>query len=206
MPLVYQQDINLNTKLGIWHITEEEDFFEKEYLKSAIAHPHKRVQTLAGRHLLKILFPEIPIDLIEVAPTKKPFIPNDPYHFSISHCGDYAAAIVSTMNRVGVDIELPQPKIIALQKKFLSDTEKTILLSSGLKEEIVYTIGWSVKEAVFKWYGKGQMNFIDHMEIFSVEYLDDAFQVKVKFKKEEKQLLLLTGRFHFNLCSVILCT
>lgn len=206
MPLVYQQDINLNTKMGIWHIAEEEDYFVKEYLKTEIAHPHKRIQTLAGRHLLKILFPEIPLELIEVAPTKKPFIPNDPYHFSISHCGDYAAAIVSTSHRVGVDVEMPQQKIIVLQKKFLSEAEQKIMLSAELPYEIVYTIAWSVKEAVFKWYGKGQLNFIDHMEIVSFDISKDEFKVKVNFKKEEERRLYLKGRIHFNLCSVFLCT
>ena len=102
MPLVYQQNINAVTKLGVWHITEQEDYFQAP-LQREITHWHKRLQHLAGRLLLKELYPEFPISLIRIADTRKPFLENEPYHFSISHCGDYAAAIVSREFRVGID-------------------------------------------------------------------------------------------------------
>ena len=50
MPLVYQQNINESTRLGLWHIAEKEDFFLNQVpLKKEITHPHKRLQHLAGR-------------------------------------------------------------------------------------------------------------------------------------------------------------
>ena len=89
MPLVYQQNINPFTKLGVWHINEPESFFISEVpLQREITHPHKRLQHLAGRYLLKALFPGFPYELIKVADTRKPFLENEAYHFSISHCGD----------------------------------------------------------------------------------------------------------------------
>ena len=107
MPLFYHQVIDANSQLGIWKITEKEDFFlQTVSLQKAIAHPHKRLQHLAGRFLLKYLFPDFPYELIRIADTRKPFLKNEAYHFSISHCGDFAAAIVSRDKRVGIDIEL----------------------------------------------------------------------------------------------------
>ena len=107
MPLVYQQNINATTKIAVWHITEPEDFFLVQVpLQREIRHWHKRLQHLAGRLLLKELYPDFPVALIQIADTKKPFLENEPYHFSISHCGDYAAVIVSKTYRVGVDVEL----------------------------------------------------------------------------------------------------
>jgi len=48
MPLVYQQDINEDAKIGVWHITESEDFFlESVFPQKEINHPHKRLQHLA---------------------------------------------------------------------------------------------------------------------------------------------------------------
>ena len=95
MPIFYQQDIDDSTKLGIWKIEEDEDFFlEQVPLQRDITHPHKRLQHLAGRFLLKYLFPDFPVKLIKIADTKKPFLEDEAYHFSISHCDDYAAAIV----------------------------------------------------------------------------------------------------------------
>ena len=112
MPLVYQQNINASTKLGVWHIAESEAFFsERICVIQQIAHPHKRLQHLAGRMVLTELFPTFPVNEILIAATRKPYLPQQEFQFSISHCGDYAAAIVSRANRVGVDIEIPQAKI-----------------------------------------------------------------------------------------------
>src|SRR5882762_10719941 len=101
MPLFYQHNINENTKLGIWQIKEPEVFFlEKVPLKKDVSHPHKRLQHLAGRYLLPTLFSDFPLEEILIADTRKPFLPNERYHFSISHCGDFAAAIISSRSRV----------------------------------------------------------------------------------------------------------
>jgi phosphopantetheinyl transferase len=124
MPLFYQQDINDTTKLAIWKIEESEAFFAGTIpIQSTITHKHKRLQHLAGRFLLRYLFPSFPYHEIEIAQTRKPFLPNEQFHFSISHCGDYAAAIVSTTNRVGVDVELATERVLKIAHKFLHAEE-----------------------------------------------------------------------------------
>ena len=128
MPIFYQQDIDGNTRLGIWKIEEEEGFFLKHVpLQKEITHPHKRLQHLAGRFLLKFLYPDFPVKLIRIPDTKKPFLEDEAYHFSISHCDDYAAAIVSKTERVGVDVEVPSFKIDRIKNKFLNEKELPIL-------------------------------------------------------------------------------
>ena len=83
--------------MGIWKIEEPESFFKGNVPQHRdVTHPHKRLQHLAGRFLLQYLFPDFPYGLIQIADTNKPYLPNEQYHFSISHCGDYAAAIVSS--------------------------------------------------------------------------------------------------------------
>ena len=127
MPVFFQQQINDTTRLGIWKIEETEEFFKSNVPQHRdVTHPHKRLQHLAGRFLLQYLFPAFPYDLIKIADTRKPFLPDEQYHFSISHCGDFAAAIVSKDKRVGVDIEIPEEKILKIQDKFLSNEEKEI--------------------------------------------------------------------------------
>ena len=124
MPLFYQHNINEDTKLGIWHIEEPETFFlEKVPLKKDVSHPFKRLQHLAGRYLLSYLFPDFPLAEIRIADTRQPFLESEKYHFSISHCGQFAAAIVSSRNRVGVDIERITPRIQAVAQKFLHEEE-----------------------------------------------------------------------------------
>ncbi len=124
MPLFYQHNINGNDKLGVWNIAEDEKFFmQKVPLHRNISHERKRLQHLAGRYLLQYLYPDFPYQLIEIADTHRPFIKNESYHFSISHCGDFAAAIVSQVNRVGVDIELVTPMVERIRFKFLNPDE-----------------------------------------------------------------------------------
>ena len=181
MPLVYQQNINAVTQLGVWHITETEDFFLSTVpLQQSITHPHKRLQHLAGRYLLRELYPDFPISLISIADTKKPFLANEAYHFSISHCGDYAAVIISEVQRVGVDIELINEKISRIFPKFLSKEELFLLPRGSINKTA--TLLWSVKESIFKWYGDGKVDFKQHMKVQKITG-DDAGAVAVHFLK-----------------------
>jgi phosphopantetheinyl transferase len=160
MPIFFQQRINENTRLGIWKIEEAEAFFHGNVPQHRnVTHPHKRLQHLAGRFLLQFLFPDFPYALIQIADTRKPFLPDEQYHFSISHCGDYAAAIVSIKQRVGVDIELPVEKILGIKEKFTGVKEFSIISPPATSKSQVATIIWSAKEAVFKWYAVGGVDF-----------------------------------------------
>ena len=174
MPMVYQQNINPYTRLGVWHITESESFFIQQVpVQRNITHPHKRLQHLAGRFLLKELFPNFPYELIRIADTRKPFLENEAYHFSISHCGDYAAVMVSSENRVGVDVEGISSKVGKVKHKFLSVAEQemlqALLQDNHLHHDTKFlTLAWSIKESLFKWYGIGEMDFIEHMHIENI--------------------------------------
>ena len=177
MPLVYQQNINDDTKLGLWRIEEPENFFLQFVpLQKKITHPHKRLQHLAGRFLLLKLFPHFPLKLIKIAETRKPFLPGEQYHFSISHCGDYAAVIVSSKYRVGVDVEWPQQKIDIVKHKFMGTKEFTVLKMMDERDELFkLTMAWSIKEAIFKWYGLGQLDFKKHMVIQQLYKEEELF-------------------------------
>jgi phosphopantetheinyl transferase len=187
MSLIHHQQINAATKIGVWHITEAENFFlQKVDIQRTITHPHKRLQHLAGRYLLAELFPDFPIELIKIADTRKPFLANEAFHFSISHCGDYAAAIVSTHNRVGVDIEIPHPKIERIKHKFITEKEKNILDIVDAGEHNILTMAWSIKEAMFKWEGIGEVDFKKHMQIEAINKTINGFVADCIFNKEKE--------------------
>jgi 4'-phosphopantetheinyl transferase EntD len=167
MPLFYQHNINETTKLGIWHITEDEGFFlRKVPLKRDVSHAQKRLQHLAGRFLLTELFPDFPLEEILIADTRKPYLEDEQYHFSISHFGHYAAAIVSSPKRVGIDVEKSSPTIEKIRNKFLSEQESAIAFEgvekSGHRLRQL-TLLWSAKETIFKWYSLGNVNFRQHI-------------------------------------------
>ncbi|MCR6720356.1 MAG: 4'-phosphopantetheinyl transferase superfamily protein [Chitinophagaceae bacterium] len=168
MPVFFQHQINETTRVGIWKIEEPESYFQRNVpVHRDVTHPHKRLQHLAGRFLLQYLFPDFPYELITIADTRKPFIPDERYHFSISHCGDYAAAIVSSTNRVGIDIEIPVDKLERIRHKFLKPEEEQRFPALQSENHLIFlTQLWSAKEAVFKWYGLGKVDFREHMPLF----------------------------------------
>lgn len=182
MGLFFQQDINEYTRLGVWHIEESAEFFlEHVPPQREISHPHKRLQHLAGRYLLRFLFPDFPYKDILIADTRKPYIPGESFHFSISHCGDFAAAIVSKKNRVGIDIEEFTPRVERILHKFLSPSEQAFLdQHHPLRHAIVC---WAAKEAVYKWYGIGEMDFIRDMPL-SPFALTDCGSLSCRFLRE----------------------
>jgi phosphopantetheinyl transferase len=239
MPIFFQQDIDADTRLAIWKIEEAEDFFLQHVpLQREITHPHKRLQHLAGRFLLKYLFPDFPIALIRVADTKKPYLEDEAYHFSISHCGHYAAAIVSRSERVGVDVELPSPKINRIRHKFLNESELKMLdentestLSNNQEDRVAktnniklaantnsnpsvsirepnstpqtpnakLTLLWCCKEAVFKWWSYGKVDFSEKIKLQPFE-LQPSGNIPVQFLLGKQNDLILHYTIFDEIC------
>jgi phosphopantetheinyl transferase len=197
MPIFYQQDIDEDTKLGIWKIEEQEDFFLQTVVPQRnVSHPHKKLQHLAGRYLLRHLFPDFPLSLILIADTRKPYLENEAYHFSISHCGEYAAAMVSKTKRVGIDIEMATDKVYRIKHKFLTIEELSTINHQLTTEIKQLTLLWSCKEAVFKWYGLGEVDFKTHIVSKSVNLQkDDHYETIVSFEKETALYLNLISVF-----------
>ena len=200
MAIFFQHSINDATKLGIWKIEEPESFFlGKVPLKQQVTHPYKRLQHLAGRMLLKELFEDFPLEEILIADTRKPFLEDDEYHFSISHCGNFAGAIASRENRVGVDIEFISPRLKGIAPKFLTEDESRYLQQwqymSTLHLQMI-TIIWSAKEAIFKWYGAGKVDFRKHMVMDGVIVTgsDEWITIPFLFKKGENVSLKVMAR------------
>jgi 4'-phosphopantetheinyl transferase EntD len=195
MPLFYQHNINESTKLAIWHITEDEDFFlSRVPVKRNVSHAQKRLQHLAGRYLLTELFPDFPLEEIMIADTRKPYLEYEQYHFSISHFGEYAAAIVSSTYRVGVDVEKTSPAIEKIRNKFLSPLESEIAFEgiekSGHRLRQL-TLLWSAKESIFKWYSLGKVDFKDHIRWTDPYFIrsGDLGELCFEFRKEASVML-----------------
>ena len=228
MPLLLLKEISATTRLAIWEITEPHEFFLRVVpMPANIKHPHKQLQHLAGRYLLQYLFPDFPISAILIAETRKPFLENEAYHFSISHSGNYAAAIVSTTHRIGIDIEPQRQKIAQVAHKFLSHQERAmvehLLAKQSHKQEITNTLSidngnqppalpfsytklslltllWCAKEAIYKWWGKGSVDFanmiqIDHIELSEPNVAQDSIELKTSEHTSSLSLAIMQARF-----------
>lgn len=217
MPVFFQQQIDADTKLAVWKIEEDEAFFLQHVpLQREITHPHKRLQHLAGRYLLQWLFPDFPINLIKIADTRKPYLDDEAYHFSISHCSNYAAAIVSRSKRVGVDIEVPTHKVQKIAHKFLHEEERRwatdnrqSAIGNGQEDGgnhnsthqpiNLLTLLWSCKEAVFKWWSYGAVDFSEmiRLEPFA---LQNRGTIEGQFIETDRHRLQLTYEIFDGIC------
>lgn len=126
----------------------------------------------AGRQLLKELYlQETGEDLPEIRITDrgKPYFPDSPWHFSISHTSKHAFCVLSR-NNVGLDAEESDRKInLKLAEKVLSPWEKVQFYAAENPEKALLTF-WVLKEAAAKLSGEGLRIYPNHTN-FS---LDDS--------------------------------
>lgn len=118
----------------------------------------------AGRQLLKELYlQETGEDLPEIRITDrgKPYFPDSPWHFSISHTSRHAFCVLSR-NNVGLDAEELDRKInLKLAEKVLSPWEKVQFDAAENPEKALLTF-WVLKEAAAKLSGEGLRIYPNH--------------------------------------------
>lgn len=165
MGLVYSKNTASGSKVGIWKITETES-----ELKSRLMHlkdipeaqNHRTMQWLAARVTLMELIGDDQLEVVKDS-FGKPHVPQLDATISISHCKEYAAAIISKNEHAGIDIEKVNSRIKRVGHKFAVASEKAIL-SKHSEEEALHII-WGVKESLYKLYGRREIDFIEHLQI-----------------------------------------
>lgn len=124
----------------------------------------------AGRQLLAKLYrEETGEDLPQIRTTDrgKPYFPDSPWHFSISHTSRHAFCVLSGCN-VAIDAEESDRKIhLRLAEKILSPSEKEQFDAAENKEKALLTF-WVLKEAAAKLSGEGLRGYPNHTN-FSLE-------------------------------------
>ena len=180
--LLFKQDAAY--KLGVWQIEEEGSFFaDKISYRSNASHPGKQAQQLATRFLLKELHADFPLNDIQLDGGGKPFLPDQQLNFNVSHTSRFAAAIISKDYSVGIDAEKIDERVLKIQHKFLHREEQDFIdqLMGNQKVEML-TKYWTIKEAVYKWWGIGGVDFSNDIQIMSSH--QDQEKIEVKFNKE----------------------
>lgn len=194
MPLIFQQDINEFAKIGIWELKETEIFFSDIPTIRLIPHKNRRLQHLAGRYLLSILYPNFPLDKIILSENGKPILFDCSFYFSISHTSEYIAAIVSTKKNVGIDIESMSSKIKGVMPRITSSADMKVLnAQKWVIENQPETLMWCIKEAVYKWGGERKVSFQKDINIVKIQPNEQL--AIVHFQRE--MLLSLKPRYQF---------
>ncbi|MES2828649.1 MAG: 4'-phosphopantetheinyl transferase superfamily protein [Bacteroidota bacterium] len=171
MPVIFNRNIDEDTKLAVWKIEEtEEQLISGLQLKqheldfiASLNNGKRLLHWLSTRLLLRTMLNTSEYIDCQMDEHGKPYLPNLGYHISLSHSYDYAAVIVGKTKKVGVDIELIKHKIKTIRHKFLSDLE---LAQKQIGENVngLY-VCWCAKEAIYKWHGKKGLEFRQHIHI-----------------------------------------
>jgi phosphopantetheinyl transferase len=172
MPLIHVQH-NTSCRLGLWQIAEEVLFFEEQIpYRSEASNQARKLQQLASRMVLNELESGFPFDGVVLNHAGKPMLVSKNTYFSISHTSGYAAAIIADI-AVGLDVEIINDRVLKVVHKFLNAHEISLLSELDTLQRIKYaTLFWSIKEAVFKCWGKGGVDFSDHIRIVSFQQTD----------------------------------
>ncbi len=171
MPL-YRDFSDDNATILIWKYDETEELDIHHLLEPENAekvkdyHPKKLLEVLMVRKLLKGLKPDSKILYKE----REPFLSPKDAEISITHSFPFAAIAVSG-NKIGIDIEKFNPKILRVIDKFTHEHERGFIPSDN--EVTYYTIIWSVKESMYKIHHSKHWSLKKHYEVrpFELKHL-----------------------------------
>ena len=169
MAVIFSKNISEQCIVTLWKIEENAHFF-LQYLNieekdlptfSKATHPHKQLEWLASRTCVKytVELLEHNYQGIEKDEHNNPFLSEIQGYVSLSHTNEYAVAIISLTDEVGIDIERVSNKLSRVAHKFLSSDELTHA-ADDLFKMCVY---WCAKESLYKWYGKKNLSFKDNI-------------------------------------------
>jgi 4'-phosphopantetheinyl transferase len=160
MPQSLIRNINKhNAVLVLWTITESLSEMYALAKASAIDISEtdkfkldsRKKQFIASRLLVNKL--GFDVTKLKYTSNGKPYFSDSKSGISFSHSGDYVACIVADVE-VGVDIQVYNPKLENIRTRFLCEVENKEI--SSLEKLHAY---WCAKEALFKLYAKGNVEF-----------------------------------------------
>lgn len=173
MPL-YRDFSDDNATILVWKYDENDELNIDELLEPENAekvkdyHPKKLLEVLMVRKILKSLKPDSKILYKE----REPYLFPKDAEISITHSYPFAAIAISK-NKIGIDIEKFNPKILRVIDKFTYENERGFIPFDT--EVIFYTIIWSVKESMYKIHHSKHWSLKKHYEVkpFELKHLFD---------------------------------
>jgi len=147
---------------------------ERNRLKK-IKHPARRAEFIGVRQLRNKMIPDH--EIVYLA-SGKPTLNKGVLHISISHSEQTICLGLSKSN-IGLDIEVPQDRILRIKSKFCSKEEATLF-----NEQSIYdmTLLWTLKEAAYKKTNQPGLNFLEEIKI--IERLKNTYSCRATAKKK----------------------
>jgi 4'-phosphopantetheinyl transferase len=178
MGCISKHYISEDTAIGVWNIEEDLDALlnkvpmEADDIKrfSSFRSNSRKLEFLSVRALLIELLDENA--RIVYNKNNKPFIKDGSQFISISHSHNLTAILISTNERVGIDLEYMSSNISTLAFKFINKKEK--ITKDKARKKIHLYIHWCAKEAIYKICDKEGINIRKDITIEPFEVLDSG--------------------------------
>lgn len=193
MPQTLQDPCFPPGRLGIWAIEESEDWFlnrlelhsEEERQLRAIKGEGRRLEFLAVRLLLHRLSDRAQRGVLIKDEYGKPRLEDSDYQISLSHTGGMSAAYAHP-KACGVDVQRLVSKIHRIGPKFINVQESKLLHTEDEQRLLVEQhLIWSAKEAMYKAYGRKQIDFKAHLTVNLKDTDKPWGQMEGRLKKSE---------------------
>tara|TARA_Y100000385_G_scaffold290945_1_gene366244 strand:- start:1664 stop:2296 length:633 start_codon:yes stop_codon:yes gene_type:complete len=154
---------DINPEYGstsVWKVTENASFFQEtlncevplEYSKS----DKRSLEWLSSRYIIQKC-EDVKSDEIDKDEFGKPHFKTKKKNLSISHSNGYAAVALYDFP-IGIDIQTFVAKIQRIESKYTQKSEVNHYLSFVDKLKALHII-WTIKESVFKLYGRKELPF-----------------------------------------------
>ncbi|MCK4258316.1 MAG: 4'-phosphopantetheinyl transferase superfamily protein [Halanaerobiales bacterium] len=130
----------------------------------------------------------------------KPHIKNCPYHFNLSHAGDWIACAISS-DIVGVDVEKIQNIDLSIAEHFFAEPEAhdLFLLPEEKRKEYFFKL-WTLKESYIKAEGKGVSIPLDSFWFHVSEDEEIQFDTHAKTKDWNFKLFDFNPGYKLAIC------
>lgn len=196
MPIILQEEIKDKFSFAVWQIDENLSFFlnsinlsEAEKIEINNFNEKRLLEWYASRYLLFKLEKKQERSFCLKDKFGKPFFKNLSQKLSISHSGEYVAAVISTYN-IGIDIQKISEKVEKIKYKFLSKIELK-LCGKNIKDLNRY---WTAKEAMYKTYGIKGLDFIENIRV-------NPFVMKNEYLTSNSCIIKSNNRLNYSLYS-----
>jgi len=183
MGCITEHYLNEYTLLGVWKIEEdldtlmslvelnEEDMDRFKHFRSN----SRKKEFLSVRALLAELLGTD--SRIVYNKNNKPFLKSGSHFISISHSNKLTAIILSTREKIGIDLEYMSSNISAMAFKFINKKERITKERQNKKYHLY--LHWCAKEALYKICDKEGINIKKNITIYPFE-ISDSGDIKGK--------------------------
>ena len=186
MPFYKSIEIQPNTSLYLWKITEEFNTLFREVklkdvslarLEGMKSESHQK-GFMAVRMLLQHLgYSDFDLYYDEFG---KPHL-KDGTHLSISHSNGFSGVAISDQN-IGLDIEQLKEKTLKIASRYMDVSHlKNLSESEQVKKA---TVIWGIKETIFKVKNEAGISFIDHIFENDFTFEDKKATVELHFNNQ----------------------